>query len=495
MTTRLTWSKIANAAYMSVLVLVVVIGPLGLAAVTALRDPGALAVMQSDSMTVIVGAVSGALLLLAFGFGQVRGPAMLDSFAVDVVVQGPRSRRGTLGRPFLVAAGLLTVFVGVLGALPLVILWLEDAVAVRSVVAFTSVSILVGVITSVTWLAGQVVSRRKHAAIVVVGGAVYLVYLLVEPVRPVIAWHWVAAGWPGDDGPGALAFVLLAAVAAAGVVAVPRLLDTIRYRDLREQAQTLSTAGSWALTGDLAGATAVFRAPPAVGRNWRTPRHLPKGARWLWRDVLAMSRNPARLLRGVTSVGGCVLVLAQVDSVPSSIQPALVVLAVVLGYSGMTVFGDGFRLAADSAPRPRLVRYTVGHRLALHSMAPLSVCVVLSAMVAAGTGMSDRLSLPGAALALESVVIILISTAYAAGKGPMPVSLLMPVPTPFGDASALAMFAWQFDGLILSAATVGACVYLFVTTGLGASFVAFVAALLVIGYWARRRYRALSTPG
>ena len=122
----------------------------------------------------------------------------------------------------------------------------------------------------------------------------------------------------------------------------------------------------------------------------------------------------------------------------------LAVGAGLLAFAALGAFADGFREAADTAGRPALYGRTPGQLLLLHLPLPLLAGAIVPPVAAMIAGSSLR----DAAFVATIGVVLVTVRAYDATKGPMPIELMMPVPTPAGDASAIGMWAWQTDALL-----------------------------------------------
>jgi len=116
----------------------------------------------------------------------------------------------------------------------------------------------------------------------------------------------------------------------------------------------------------------------------------------------------------------------------------------LLALAALGAFADGFREAADTAGRPALYGRTPGQLLLLHLPLPLLAGAIVPPVAAMIAGSSLR----DAAFVATIGVVLVTVRAYDATKGPMPIELMMPVPTPAGDASAIGMWAWQTDALL-----------------------------------------------
>src|SRR5699024_3232904 len=60
------------------------------------------------------------------------------------------------------------------------------------------------------------------------------------------------------------------------------------------------------------------------------------------------------------------------------------------------------------------------------------------------------LELSGVGLPVLLALVLVAARARDAAKGPMPLSLMTPIPTPQGDLSVLSVLVWQADALLLA---------------------------------------------
>src|SRR5690606_13063232 len=98
--------------------------------------------------------------------------------------------------------------------------------------------------------------------------------------------------------------------------------------------------------------------------------------------------------------------------------------------------------------RPSLYRQSAGRLMLLHAPVPLLAATVVPAAAALLAGGAPV----AASVAASLSAAVLVVRAYDAAKGPLPLSLMMPVPTPLGDASAIGVWAWQLDALLITGA-------------------------------------------
>ena len=82
---------------------------------------------------------------------------------------------------------------------------------------------------------------------------------------------------------------------------------------------------------------------------------------------------------------------------------------------------------------------------------------------------------------------------FDAAKGPLPILLLMPVPTPLGDASSLNVLLWQSDAILL-ALLVGGGLTALAPVAPGAAVVLLAVVLVIVAALGFARLRKLSRP-
>ncbi|HWS50098.1 MAG TPA: hypothetical protein VN241_03725, partial [Microbacterium sp.] len=298
----------------------------------------------------------------------------------------------------------------------------------------------------------------------------------------------IGALWPGaEPDPAVVVFWVLAATALLSAVALPALLDRLEPLTLEDHALRWEAMTVLAGTGDISGALDRTRPRPSVGRRTRIPLQRPLVLAVLQRDAIGAIRTPVRV-----TVACAALLLAGVgwawaarlDSGPRW-MPA--VAAGLLVFTALGAFIDGLREAADTAGRPALYGRSSQGLMLLHLPLPSLAAALLptiSTLLAGATWAT-------AALVAVSGALIVAVRAYDAAKGPLPIELMMPVPTPAGDASAIGMWAWQADALLWAA---GASFLLFTTTTVGPVAVlwAVPVGLVLTALTAARLRRAVS---
>lgn len=433
----------AYLLYVSVLVAAIVGVPVVRTIVLALATPVAMnSLGRADTARIV--AVVGALIWLgALTLGRARGPITPPPFVAATLGRSDISPRAAWAHSLAGSTLGVMVALGALGALS-VSGFLAHGVAVGASIAFIAGTVLLALSTAAIWLAGQVLARRSAVALGVVLAALLIAAVVVPLDPPLLPASAIAALWPGANGMTGPALVVLATAAVAALAATLILLSRILPTSVEEHAQRWEAMTVLAATGDISGALDRTRARPTIGRRVRIPFTRPLIAGVLQRAAIGAARTPLRAAVAVVALAtagiGWVW-FAELDDGASWV-PA--VGAGLLTFAALSPFIDGFREAADTAGRPALYGRTSGRMLLLHLPLPLLAGVVVPSVAALIAGSS--LTIAGLAATLG--VVLVAVRAYDATKGAMPIELMMPVPTPAGDASSIGMWAWQADALL-----------------------------------------------
>ncbi len=479
-------SDVAYNLYLAALAVPLVAFPIVRAVVLALLAPPTLAALVGPASIPVVGAVLGLVLAGLVWLGVLYGPVNLEPAFVRLLADTDLPRHRTLARPFATKATIVVVVLVLLAVLFGGVLVGAGAASLARAVRFTVLCAVLGVVGAVMWLAGQAAAPRVAGGVGGLIAVLSVLGLMVPGVGAVLPWGWVATAWP----PAAVSFALtdlaLVLLAVVAVGSARLLLDLLRSARLADDAARWRAAGTAALSGDVAHALGGLRARPSVGRRWRAVRGGRSAVVFLVRDLVGAARTPVRLAVGIVSLVGAVLVVAVATSLPAGW--VLAALGAALACLALGVLTDGFRHATDAAVAPPLYGYTTPALFTRHGLAPLVVAV---AAIAAGIGAAAMLGM-GARVLPVCVVLLLVVLirAYDSAKGPLPVLLLTPVPSPFGDLSSLNVSLWQADALLIAvvtgalaaAAAPGSPVALLVLA-------LVIAGLLVVGL--RRRLRQL----
>nr|WP_281065106.1 DUF6297 family protein [Brachybacterium sacelli] len=427
--------------------------------------------------------VSAAALVL---LGAVRGPALLSPFFTATLAASGIRRRSVLWRPFARSLLALALGMAVAAALLGVTLATAGQAGTDAVVAFALAAAGTGLLLAVAWFLGQLLRdwvRRVLAAAL----AAVAVGTLLLPVGIGLGGAYPAGGTlPGSSALGLLG----AGVLAVGAV-VP-LLDRLRGSVLREQANRWDSATMAATSMDMAGAAGLLRAPPSTGRRLRAVGAGPLPLQYVRRDVIAWLRSPERLVTGALGTLLAAAALAGATLITGPLSWFVVLVGSLALWAASSSFVDGLRHGVHTLGAPRLFGQSAGMQTILHSLAPLLALIVLGVAgggavgIAAGGGGTSVLGTVLLPVALAPVLVA--GRARDAAKGPMPLALSTPMPTPQGDLSVVTMLLWQSDALLLALA--GGALLLVVSMH-GAPWLLAAAAaetaLMILMTWGRLR--------
>lgn len=483
-----TSADIAYAVYVGLLVLLTVAAPWCWGVGLTLAQPNVLSILKGPDADHMLGVMCGCILAGVVVFGAVRGPALLSPFFTLVLAGNDLPRSRTLRRPFMQSAALLTgILMGVALMAGTVLVATGNASA-WDAVAFMAAVGCFGVLGSVAWLSGQVLGD-KNAAKLSTGLLLSSLFNVAVPSLAVLApWGWVGRLWLAGSTVNLWALAGLLLVTAATVRLVPKLLNSLTGTALLDQSTRWQVAGVSAFVGDAAAALGSFRAQPRWGRTLPAVTRNHVAARFLIRDFLGALRTPKRFMTGIVFLllGNFTLVLgSSLLGMPAWLLGGL---GGVLCYLAVGVFSDGFRHAGEAASAPPLYKYSNTQLYALHAAFPLVVTFVCSLIVTASVAATG---VPVGARALGISVLIVIVRAYDSAKGSLPVSLLSPMPSQFGDISTVAVLVWQADAILISAAAGAALLALISSGSLLAAATLLVGTTLVILAKTKRRIDSL----
>ncbi|MDR3201727.1 MAG: hypothetical protein LBT54_01090 [Bifidobacteriaceae bacterium] len=409
----------AYAVYLTVLVIAMA----GYPAVNfAVERIGSLEISTSAARP--VGMV---LLVIAPLAGAIRGPAIPPLPFTALVVAGPTAQSATLRRTAGWSRGLVAGGCAVVAALAAA----ASGASGWEAAAFAVGAALAGWAVGLAWLLGQALSDSKWTMPCLALGVAALVF-------PVVGWLTgrSPAGW----------VIMAASLAAAEAFAVPRVLDSLRPSRLASQARRWTAMRGAVLAGDVAAALARVESPPRLGRNWAPRLGSSAGAGIVLRDLLGILRYPGR------AAWWALVSLGAGFGAGWFGRGALAFAGIaVTSYFAAGGWARGLRIhvrgAGGSDP------FGIGRRprMAWHAGVPIAVVVALelagwvTAVALGGAGRGDW-----AMVGLVGVMAVGMQAASAA-KGPMPVVLLTPITSPFGDLSVLPVTAWMADSVLVCA--------------------------------------------
>ncbi|MDY0913299.1 hypothetical protein [Rathayibacter festucae] len=421
----------AYAGYLAAMTLLVVVLPVLRAVVLLAAEPApALAALDPAA---VVGLTVALLLPAAVLLGRVRGPAVGEPHTTAVLLATDLPRRLVLRRPVLIAGTAAVLASTVIALLVSLAVGGAPLVAVSAGASF-------GVLLAVAWLAGQCLPGRG-AALLTAG----LVVAALLPAGPgallAVPLTTASVAFPSTAALPALAVLVLAFV--------PRLLDAARGAVVVAQSQQWRSARSRGAIGEVADALEGYRARPARLRRVDAVRVAPFALAVPLRDAIGALRTPGRSLAGVAALAAAGAALAVAAVAPPSLLALPAALAGVLAYCGAGVWSDGLRHAAATAGQPALLAPAPFELLLLHGILPLVLAV---GIVVAACALAAGPAWPAVAVAVVAVA----ARAMDATRGPLPPSLLGPIPLPIGDGAGAAVLLWNLAGvLVTGAAAVG----------------------------------------
>lgn len=390
---------------------------------------------QAASAGLVLGLVLGAQVL-----GVLLGPLVLPPFLAHVLATTELRPRAYLTRTAL--RRLTLTGLAVATPLGFALVSLTFAADLPQVAAALLTCLGVGLLVSTSWLAGQVLGPRGNLtwAVVTVGVAALMATSPLSPLALVEAEQGVSPA------PGVWIGVLSLAAAVGGALAwLIVQTDDLDPRRLEQEAARFSQAQMYAGTGSLHDALDLFRPRPVGARSGvLRPDGLPRTP--LAGAARRAVRTPYRLAAGAISLlTGPGLTIGALTGLEGQARIWLTIGGMVTTYAGAGWTGEGWRVLRDELRLPPLLGERLGGPFVRHLPWPLglagglTVAVSLAAlMVEAGIG--------AVVLGVVGLVVALSARLLREMKHLLPVDLLVPLPTPFGDLSGMRVLLWQLDG-------------------------------------------------
>lgn len=483
-----TRGDVLYLVYVLALSVLIVGAPALRAAGTALSRPDVVPLLIATGAPQISTAVTlagGASLVL---LGAVRGPALLSPFFTASLASSAIPRRSVLWRPFL--RSLLVTVLGMVIPAVLIGATLVSAGHVELGAAgwFALAAVGTGMMLGAAWFAGQLLGPAGRRLLAAALGLLAIGALMLPAGIGIGGAYPVGGRLPG---PSAVASSLVGVLAVGAAVL---LLGRLRGSVLQEQAARWESATVSATTIDLSGAAGFFRPPPAAGRRLPAIGAGPLAVLYARRDVVAWLRSPERTTVGVIASLLSAAVLAGSTVITGPLAWFLLLLGSLGLWLASGTFVDGIRHGVHTLGAPQLFGQTAAVQTLLHLTAPIVLLTALGAVGGLGAWLAAG-SVPGSALPavlLPAVLalVLVVGRARDAAKGPMPLSLSTPMPTPQGDVSVLPMLLWLSDAILL-ALGVGALLLGSATGGALWMLGAGAAASALMGLMAWVRLRAL----
>ncbi|WP_406248422.1 hypothetical protein ACI7YT_01250 [Microbacterium sp. M] len=436
---RPTRADAAYLLYVGVLVAAIAGVPVVRTIVLALATPEAVDALTRPGIARIVGMLGALLWIGALALGRVRGPIVPTPFTAAVFgrsdIAPTRAWARRLGR-----ATVSTVILSGAVALLAVSGLLANGIAADRCIIFVIGAALFAVPMVAIWMAGQSIGRR--------GAGWLAAALVVQLVAVMVGAPWTAASalgvlWDESDGASLIVLGCLALVAAA---LLPALLARLDPDALEAHATRWEAMSVLAATGDLAGAADRTRPLPTYGRRLRIAMGRPLPVAVLQRDAVGSARTPLRLAVALVTLASSGAGWAWLSGIDTGPRWVAAIGLGLMAYLALGALVDGCREAADAAGRPALHGRPPGLMLLLHLSWPV-LCAIVVPLAAAWIAGGDIV----APLAVLGALLVAVR-AYDTTKGPLPIELMMPVPTPVGDASAIGIWLWQSDALLWTAA-------------------------------------------
>jgi hypothetical protein len=454
----------------AVLVAALVAGPAVVTIVRGLAQPVVVAALGSAGSDRAVALIPAFLAAGALVLGRIRGPVIPSPFLSEFLVGSDLPRRATLLRPFVASA---TVLAGsVIATVSLLVLARAMGGALASV---SAVLVMLGCLAfcgllAVFWLMGQSLPGRVTVGLAVAALATGAA-MSITAAWVFTPWGWLALLWnavsPG--GPTIWWPAIALGVSSLALIAVPALLGNLRADEIMAQSRRWQSVGTLVQTGDVVGAAGALRDPPTRGRRRRMCLTGPLPLVIVQRDLIAALRFPVRIAVGSLALAGSGWLIALTPTAPDGVSWITALVGVSLAYLGVGVWCDGLRNAADNAGPGSLYGRGDLAMIGSHALVPALAAITFGSLGTAGGG-ENR-----AWWVLLAVFIVLVRVLDCV-KGPMPVGLLLPVPTPMGDVSILNALAWQADALLIVLIVAGG-----LTVHLGAIAIGAVLWLVVAG--------------
>lgn len=479
--------SVAFVAYSGVLVVLIALTPLVRALMLALMRPATLSVLDSPGTERVAGLFLGACLALLPAIGGVFGPAFIrHPFLAHVLMRADLSRDTVLARPLLLSIAVFSALAACACALLSGALVLAGRSEIVHAAAFVSGAVCLSLVASVVWLAGQRLGRRgAWAGSALLIGAVAWTAVFPE-ARALTPWGWVASIYPMAAG-SAWQLPALAVSAGVSACALPFLMRSMPGQEVIDQAIRWNIAVTTARGGDPTASVATFRALPGSGRSWVAVPHASVSP-WVFlrRDLVGACRTPVRFATAIIGLV-CAGVIASPIGLTPSARMAACGAAMIIGFVSLGALTDGIRHAAEAFIASPLYGFSPWRLVRLHSLLPLTASVVA---MAAGFALTQPSSLTALALILWSAGHAALLRVFDSAKGALSPSLLSPIPTPFGDLSALVILGWNLDALLLAGAT-GVMVSMSATYSFGVATTVALCTSALVTWMTRRRFHRM----
>lgn len=390
---------------------------------------------QASAVVLVTALALGAQVL-----GVLLGPLVLPPFVAHVLASTELRPRAYLTRTALLRLG--TTALAVASPLGFVLVALTYDADPLQVTAALLGALGAGLLVSASWLAGQVLAARGNllwAACALMIAAL----AATSPLSPVVL---VDAAQGVSPGPIAWLGLTVTVTSAGGLLAwLVARTDHLDPRRLEQEAARFSQAQTYAGTGSLHDALDLFRPRPSGARGAvLRPDGLPRTP--LADAARRAVRTPYRLAAAVLALLlGPALTMTALGWTEGQARIWLTIAGTLTTYAGAGWTGEGWRVLRDELRLPPLLGHRIGGPFARHLPWPL---LLAGALTAAAVLVATAMGAASEAVALGGVALVLALSARLLRemKHLLPVDLLVPLPTPFGDLSGMRVLLWQLDG-------------------------------------------------
>lgn len=212
------------------------------------------------------------------------------------------------------------------------------------------------------------------------------------------------------------------------------------------------------------------------------------------RDLRGLLRFPLRLIVWALVGLGAGSLIATLFATPGE-TTVLAFVAPLLVYFTVGGLAEGLHMhgaALGSASPYGLGSATI---TLLHALVPTGAAIVLIEIGALLTALAIAAPIGSVvSWALMLVLFGILMQVFTAVKGPVPLKVLAPVPTPAGDMSAINLVMWLLDAVIIVVLIGGAATALAASGLFAAGAILLGVAALGILVWAAVRHGKLTRP-
>lgn len=476
--------------YLALLTLVIVVFPILRAIVLALPDADFAATnrlgFSFDPYPLIYLA---ALLFAALG-GRWRGAVVPSEQYLEAVVASPLNRALTLRRSYYYCVLLVTFATIGLSSIYLISQASVHTVTISGAFMFLIVAVLFAFLVVFVWIMSQSQLALRSAVVTVA------VLLTGAGTLLLTITHWNLARIIGTEFSSTSVLGALALTLSSGLILhlfiAPRVLESFTINSLFAQARKWFVVRTFASTGDVRSASQALKIQPRGARRarWNLGRSVILAL--VKRDLRGMRRS---LSRAITSAVLNLLAsfLLTLTLVSASIYGAA--LAAFVIYFAVGLATDGVRMFGMIYGGSSTYGISALQQALAHSILPTAFSTAWALL---GFGAAMTVAEVTVSTLIWVVLVVLSAVAlhvFAAFKGPLPLTLLTPIPSPAGDLSALNVMVWLADAILIYVFTSVLLTVLVALTGVSLLLIGVqLAVILLVVMGANFRLRTLSRP-